>query len=273
MKKTKIIVCVILLVILIISCVVFFTVIKPYMDVKKEYEEIANSITIKNNELDSSIAELKSLVDSDKKPLDESLLDSSKEVIKQAEQNKKIIGEMPSSTKEIKDKIETLREPVDYSEELKNLSDAKEKLENSIKQYQNFINPTEEFIINRLANVDEIKLCKAVTEDNDPNGKLNKPGGYTATVYFESANVNQSNVYGADLIGKGTAAGGAIEVYANEEDAQKRETYLSAFDGGVLSSGSHRVIGTTLIRTSDELTATQQKNLEQKIIDAISVNE
>ena len=141
----------------------------------------------------------------------------------------------------------------------------------SIKQYNQFIAPTEDFVIQRLQTIDEVKDVRAVTEDNDPNGNLNKPGGYTATVYFESSNVNQANVYGTDLIDKGTDAGGAIEVYANEEDANKRNDYLATFDGGIFSSGSHKVVGTVLIRTSDELTATKQKALEEKVISALAV--
>ena len=52
--------------------------------------------------------------------------------------------------------------------------------------------------------------------------------------------------------------------------AIKRKDYLSAFDGGVLASGSHTVIGTVLVRTSNELTASQQKDLEAKIIAALT---
>jgi len=72
------------------------------------------------------------------------------------------------------------------------------------------------------------------------------------------------------LIDKGTDAGGEIEVYANEEDAIKRNDYLAAFDGGILSSRSHRVVGTVVIRISDELTASQQKALEEKVLNALS---
>lgn len=104
-----------------------------------------------------------------------------------------------------------------------------------------------------------------VTEDNDPNGNLNKAGGYTSTVYFESSNVNQAEVYGTDLIDRGTDAGGAIEVYANSDDAERRNTYLATYDGTILASGSHEVLGTIVIRTSNELTATQQKQLTDAI--------
>ncbi len=51
---------------------------------------------------------------------------------------------------------------------------------------------------------------------------------------------------------------------------KSRESYLAGFDGSILSSGSHKVVGTVLIRTSDDLNATKQKNLEEKIVKALS---
>ena len=121
-----------------------------------------------------------------------------------------------------------------------------------------------------LKKVENIVDISAVTEDNDPNGNLNKAGGYTAQVYFSSDLVNQSEVYGASLIEKGTDAGGSIEVYANVEDATARNEYLASFDGGIFASGSHTVVGTALVRTSDELPASQQQTLEANIITALT---
>lgn len=124
--------------------------------------------------------------------------------------------------------------------------------------------PTKEFVIQRLQTIDEVTDARAVTEDNDLNGKLNKFDGYTASVYFESSNGNQANVYGTDLIDKGTNAGEVIGGYAGEENAIKRNDYLASFDGGILASGSHKVVGIVLIRTSDELTASYAKVFRRK---------
>lgn len=129
--------------------------------------------------------------------------------------------------------------------------------------------PSEAYIIECLQKVPCIIEIEAVTEDNDPIGQLNKSGGYTALVYFSYELVDQEEVYGDDLIDKGTDAGGCIEVYTTEKNANKRNEYLAAFDGGVLTSGSHTVVGTIVVRTSDELTATQQKLLESNIIAAL----
>lgn len=54
--------------------------------------------------------------------------------------------------------------------------------------------------------------------------------------------------------------------YPNASDAEKRNDYLASFDGSIFASGSHTVVGTVLVRTSDELTASQQKALEANII-------
>ena len=95
---------------------------------------------------------------------------------------------------------------------------------------------------------------------------MNKQGSYTASVYFTDSLVTDT-IEGKDIVTKGTDAGGNIEVYKTVEDAQKRNEYLSAFDGlpAMLNPGSHYVYGTIIIRTSGRLTATQQNDLTQKI--------
>ena len=128
------------------------------------------------------------------------------------------------------------------------------------------IAPTEEYIIQCLDKVPGVMEIEAVTENTDPMKNLNKPGWYTAHVYFSYSLINQEKVYGDNLIGKGTNAGGSIEVYKTKKEAKKRNEYLALFDGGALSSGSHIVVGTVVVRTSDELTASQQKFLENNII-------
>ena len=71
-------------------------------------------------------------------------------------------------------------------------------------------------------------------------------------------------------VGAGTDGGGAVAVYANAGDANKRNDYLSVFDGTILSSGSHDVVGTCVVRTSHLLTASQQKTFEGEIADSLT---
>ena len=47
------------------------------------------------------------------------------------------------------------------------------------------------------------------------------------------------------------------------------ETYNNN-QGAIYANGTHTVIGTVLVRTSNKLMATQQKELEQKVIDALT---
>ena len=96
-------------------------------------------------------------------------------------------------------------------------------------------------------------------------------GSYTAAVYFADNEVTNP-VAGADLVAKGTDAGGCVEVYKTAEDAKKRNDYLSAFDGlpTVINPGSHYVYGTVVIRVAASLTASQQNTLTQKIYEKLT---
>lgn len=276
-KKTKLIIVAVVVVIAVIvgSLGAYFGYFKPHKEAVVAYNVVVSDIQEKNDQLDGEIKKLQELVDNEDKPLDETTIDTAKEALKNAGASKIVIGEMPKATKDILSRTKELSTPVDYSDELTSLSTAYTNLENSKKQYKQVVNPSEEFVMQRILTVDDVADARAVTEDQDPNGNLHKAGGYTSTIYFESKTVNQSDVYVSGeyadvLIDKGTDAGGAIEVYENVEDAEKRRDYLATFDGTIFANGTHTVIGTVLVRTSNELTATQQKELEQKVIDALT---
>lgn len=276
-KKTKLIIVAVVVVIAVIvgSLGAYFGYFKPHKEAVAAYNVVVSDIQEKNDQLDGEIKKLQELVDNEDKPLDETTIDTAKEALKNAGASKIVIGEMPKATKDILSRTKELSTPVDYSDELTSLSTAYTNLENSKKQYKQVVNPSEEFVMQRILTVDDVADARAVTEDQDPNGNLHKAGGYTSTIYFESKTVNQSDVYVSGeyadvLIDKGTDAGGAIEVYENVEDAEKRRDYLATFDGTIFANGTHTVIGTVLVRTSNKLTATQQKELEQKVIDALT---
>ena len=130
-------------------------------------------------------------------------------------------------------------------------------------------NPSSEYVVMCLKKIPLITGIEAVTERNDPNGNLNKQGGYTAQVFFSYALVDQTEFEEDTVIDKGTDCGGSVEVYATEKDAQKRDQYLSTFDATPLATGSHKVVGTVIVRTSNKLTASQQRSLEYDIIAAL----
>ena len=158
-------------------------------------------------------------------------------------------------------------------------------------------NPSEEYVISCLENVDCITDIEAATEKHDPNNQLHKKGGYTAAVYFRIEQIELTdeedkwnegetkyylNVDGEKTwlildegeeatspVDVGTEGGGQIEVYASASDAKKRDEYLSSFDGSMFTSGYHVVVGTMVIRTSKLLSASEQEQLANDVIAAL----
>lgn len=273
-NKRKIIIFSIVLIIIISSFIlVYFLGLKPYLEAKREYDLAVSAVVEKNSVLDKSIKDLQDLINSGENPLDSKLIDKGNESIKEAQQLKFVIGKMPLKVEDIKNRTEEIKQPLDYTEIISKLTLDKDNLENSIKSYKQFDNPKEEFLVNRLSSIDEIYDIEVVTEEHDPNRNLHKDGGYTVCIYFKDKNLNMSNYSYAksnSSIDIGTVGGGCIEIYRTSEQASKRAEYLSLHDGSVLANGTHRAINTTLIRTSNDLTATQQKALEEKIVNAFA---
>lgn len=246
----------------------------PYSEAVAAFDAAADGLNGRNAALDASISDLQELMNSGEDPLDPSTIDAASAAIGEAQGAKQDVPEMPGDTSEINLAVNQVEGMGDYSAQLEALAAAKTNLQSSIDQMKQVTNPTEQFVIQRVSGLPNITGVEAVTEDNDPNGNLGKAGGYTACVYFSSDLVDQSQVYISDgfsgIVGAGTDGGGAVEVYANAEDANSRNDYLAAFDGGILASGSHTVVGTCIVRTSNYLTASQQKAIEQEIIDSLT---
>ena len=236
-----------------------------YIAAIQAYNEAVAGLSEKNNALDAAIESAEAVAYSEAKSLDETLRPTLETAISETKATKVEAPDLPGDLAAINEATEQLA-GVDYTTVLESLSEKQDALDRSMRQYALVDNPDESYVITCLGRVPGVIDIAAATEDNDPNGQLHKAGGYTAAVYFSHENVNQSSVYGTSLIDKGTAAGGQVEVYATPEDAAKRDTYLASFDGTVFSSGSHIVIGTCVIRTSDELNASQQNELTANII-------
>jgi hypothetical protein len=288
-KKKKIIIVIVTAVVAIaiaVVCYWYFQVKPPYDQAVNNYNAAAgnykaavSSLDEKNTELAKGIASLQAVIDSENPPLDEQLRVDAGATIGNAQGTKYDVPKMlkmPSKTEEINAaavEINTLVTEIvgrgDYSEVMMAMEDAQSKLEDSIKKMSQVTNPSEQFVIERLTGLPNITGVQAVTEDHDPNGNLNKQSGYTATVYFSLDLIDQSSVDGNDIVDKGTDGGGAVEVYKTAEEAKSRNTYLGALDGGIFSSGSHTVCGTVIIRTSDNLKASQQQEMEKNIREAL----
>lgn len=241
----------------------------PRINAIKNFNKAVKFVEQKNTELENKILESEELVEKKQPLLDKTLVSKLENAISDTKSAKVTNFKTPRKLEDIIDRTEELYN-IDYSETIENLNKKHTALEINAKRYQLVDAPIEAYIIKCLKQITDITGISAATEDNDPNGKLNKDGGYISQVYFSHKSVNQKEVIGDTLIEKGTDAGGSIEVYKTATDAEKRRDYLAGFDGSILSSGTHTVVGTVLVRTSDELTASKQKELEEAIISELT---
>ncbi len=193
------------------------------------------------------------------------------EVPKISEANESLNAEksgIVSATSEVGEESAALSVP-DYSKIIAEIKDEEELLENSYAIQKQITNPTQDFVLAKINNVEKIANVACATEENDPNGKLGKDGGYTAQIYFSSPLLGTETIAGDKLIDAGTDAGGSIEVYKTVEAAEARNSYLASFDGGIFDSGKHMVIGTMVVRVSTNLAATKQDSFINEIIEAL----
>lgn len=272
-----------------------------------QFNEKAKEVIAANDELDAVITSAQELVDCGETPYEGAMVTTLSNSIKDARNNKittpeliEIIPESPADpeleksgradieaataalisedeqNKSLAQKAMTEMEGLstpDYSDYLVILNTQSKELKDSYAIQKQITAPAEDWVITRLGRVADIANLAPVTEENDPNGNLNKPGGYTSTVYFGTSLLGTENLTGAPLIEEGTDAGGAVETYATAEDAESRNSYLGGFDGSILASGSHTVLGTMVIRTSNDLKASQQETLTNAITEAMTALE
>ncbi|NSC48773.1 hypothetical protein G4359_00905 [Dorea longicatena] len=247
-------------------CVWYFQVKKPHDLAEAKFNATVKEVEAKNTELTSAMNDAQKILDKKEAVYDNTTKEAFITALSDAKAAQRKIPDLPKKTADINAETKKLSEPLDYSSVINAISEKQTAYQNSVLQMKQITNPNEDFVIQRLKGIPNISGYQAVTEDHDPNGNLNKQGGYTSTVYFSTPLIDQSSVYGNDIVDKGTECGGAIEVYASEEDAEKRDSYLASFDGaGMLNSGSHKVLGTIVIRTSTKLTATQQNEFTNNI--------
>ena len=147
--------------------------------------------------------------------------------------------------------------------DIQTVTKMKENTDDSIRIVQQIIAPETAWVIKKIQQLPNVNDIEAVTNDNDPNGMLEKNGGYIGCIYF-SIEALLSNNKGA--IENGVDGGGAIEIYESVEDAKARCEYLSQYDSTIFYSGSYVIVGTMVIRVSYLLNAQEQFNVTNSII-------
>lgn len=258
------------LIVVVVVCVWWFAYQRPHNIAVGDFNAATASVQAKNTGLDTALARIGKLTKSNSKPLDPQTLLNAKHPITAAKRQERSIGKIPSKTADIEARAIELRRPLNYDAAIADLDKHRTALDTSLRQMKQVTNPAADFVVSRLKGAPSVENPSPVTMAHDPNGNLNKPRSYVAAIYFASPEVDHSVFDTADVIDNGTDGGGQIEVYKTVADVQKRNTYLSAFDGGgMMDSGSHVVLGTMLIRTSRYLNADQQAALTAAIRSAL----
>ena len=184
--------------------------------------------------------------------------------------NKPFDSKTKSNLKKAVKDSEEASDDDDYKKATDKITKAIKDYKDSIKQLKQITNPEEAFLVERAKRVKSVTKVEAATEKSDVNKLLHKKGGYTSYVAMRSSMVKDNYYNDKSPVEAGCDGGAAIEAFKTVKEAKKREKYLAGFDGnGLLDSGSHKVVGTLLIRTSTDLTATQQKTLENYIINSL----
>lgn len=217
-------------------------------------------------EKDADIEAAEKIADDKRPALEEKIRKSLQDQISSVKALEFEEPDLPDTVKDIDAATKKLtKEKEGYKKQINKMNTLASSLDKSMQKYELVKAPKEAYVIKCLKRIKLIDGIAAATEEHDPNGNLNKQGGYTAQVYF-SCPLADHTYLDSNIIDAGTEGGGSIEVYKTAKEAKTRDDYLAGFDGGILASGSHKVVGTCLIRTSDTLTATQQKKLENAII-------
>lgn len=238
---------------------------------KERFNNEVERVQASYDALTAEIATAEELVVTEERPLDETLKPALEDTISDAKTVEFKSPSMPSGIDNINAATEELKN-TSFDDKTQALKDAETALSNSIEQRKLVTAPSEAFVIERLRGIDGVGEIAALTEETDNNGLLGKAGTYYAKIDFASPWIKDPySIYsGRSVAENSTDGGGSVEVFETEELAQKRNDYLGAFDGGILASGSHKVLGTLIVRTSNELTASQQKKLEADIIASLT---
>ncbi len=273
------------------AIVLYKNAFSDYNRVVSEYSTKVEQINQENEKLKSAINSLQEIVSFGEKPYDPDTITNANAAINKGKiatitipkwEDKalkvptdfnifqtKSIKQAVEKTKDYSSSLTTivgLMKIPDYSEVLSTIDEAKNVLEKSIKQMKQVTCPNESFVLERITNIQEqagIIDIISLTEDNDPENYIGKAGWYTVKVVFRHKDVEH---YGLEnglltLSEVGNPAGGCIEVYRTEKDAERRANELKAQEGTVRSPGARVICGTVVVRASDDLKTSYQQNL------------
>ena len=143
-------------------------------EVKTAKENMNNEIARIEGQIESlqeEITQAETLSMTEETPLDDSVIPLLENAISEAKTIEFTAPSTPSGLDEINSETEKLK-TINYEADIQTLKDAEKAVSDSIEQMKLVTNPSEAFIIERLQGIEGVGDVSAVTEDNDPNGKL-----------------------------------------------------------------------------------------------------
>ena len=196
---------------------------------------------------------------------------SSETTIKRIEALEKELGISTSAGETIEERIKAIDKQIGIADS-DVTSSSTASLAESVAESSNrstWDRPSDDVVVKLLSSIDNITSAKAVTETTDLNHLLNKEGGYIGCVYFHDKRVTSVS---DDPLIAGTDGGGAVEIFPSQEDANQRDEYLLAYNSPSLT-GSHKVVGTCVVRISGKLSSSEQAEMTDEIEKLLPLDE
>ena len=281
------------------AIVEYETAVNDYSTVVASFAQKKDEFNKENDLLENTIRALQEVLDSGDKPYDESLVPNSNEAINKGKvalvslqepeyynvidkeyfnvfQFRKINSEVENiraTTDVINNTVQTMEIP-DYSVQIDQIKKAQKELEDSIRQLKQVTCPEETFVLKRIYDIKEdagMVDIIALTEDNDPENRIGKNGWYTSKIIFQHKDVENYFIkIGMDTLAEtGNPAGGCVEVYSSVDDAVRRDNDLKSMEGTVRHPGAHEVCGTLVIRVTEDIKTSTQKELMRMLKEAM----
>lgn len=112
--------------------------------------------------------------------------------------------------------------------------------------------------------VSSVTKTVEITEDNDPNNDIGRPGSYQKATVFYDSRTECDDAATVDV-----SCGAKIEVFENERAADNRQEYLEALVGsasGLITEYDYRD-GNVLLRVSGNLKPSEAEEYEAAFAD------
>ena len=228
----------------------------------RAFDDAAEALERKNAEMDLLIAESREMLLSDLMVPDEALVSSMLQYADQVEASLAAVPPVPDTPEELAAAVESMS-AVNYDEASDRLHSF---LDESREKYRRVSKPKEEYIVSCLERVPGVTNIKPGTESNVGWSDYDKNGSFYSCVFFDHVDVDMSKREEKPIVDIYLDKGGQIEAYATVNAAKTKFDTLQSYQGTAIGMGYNVLVGTVIVRVSDLLDETVQKELSQRII-------